>query len=52
VGIARLEGREEVLKVLKARGLVSDLEVRWRNRMVDEANWAWRGEMPDVFCVD
>jgi hypothetical protein len=52
VGIARLEGREGVLRVLRGRGLVPELEVRWRNRMVDEANWAWRGEMPDVFCVD
>jgi len=54
VGIARLEGRDEVVKVLMQRGLVREQEVRPRNtRIVSEENWAWMGrEMPDVFCVD
>ena len=54
VGIARTEGRDEVVKVLMQRGLVHEQEVRPRNtRIVSEENWAWMGkEMPDVFCVD
>jgi hypothetical protein len=53
VGIAREVGQLEVIKWLTERGLVKDEVVMVRElRMVDESNWAWRGELPDVFCVD
>jgi hypothetical protein len=54
VEIAREMGRVEVLGWLKERGLMKEVEVRRDRalRMVDERNWAWKGELPDVFCVD
>lgn len=54
VEIAREMGRGEVLAWLRERGLVKEVEVRRERelRMVDERNWAWKGELPDVFCVD
>jgi ankyrin repeat protein len=53
VRIAKEMGRSEVLRWLKERGLVKEEVVRVRElRMVDERNWAWKGELPDVFCVD
>jgi hypothetical protein len=52
VGVAREMGRLEVIRWLTERGLVKEA-VRVRElRMVDERNWAWKGELPDVFCVD
>jgi hypothetical protein len=54
VAIAREMGRVEVVEWLKARGLIKEVEgFRARElRMVDEKNWAWQGQLPDVFCVD
>jgi ankyrin repeat protein len=54
VAIAREMGRVEVVEWLKGRGLIKEVEgFRARElRMVDEKNWAWQGQLPDVFCVD
>jgi hypothetical protein len=54
VAIAREMGRYEVVEWLREKGLIKEMEeVRVRElRMVDERNWAWKGELPDVFCVD
>lgn len=54
VAIAREMGRGEVVEWLRAKGLIKEVEgFRVRElRMVDEKNWAWQGQLPDVFCVD
>jgi hypothetical protein len=54
VEIAKEMWMMHVVEWLKERGLMKEIEeVRVReSRMVDERNWAWKGELPDVFCVD